>query len=121
MTKETGLFDVDFTLTTKELTNSIKGEKTTTAHYKLFSDAVETIINLMQVSGYRPRTKDYVTVLLNFDLTAILSMYKTCIRINTLGQLEVYSPFPQSPQGIQTVSATVAVSTIVYETSSNNN
>ena len=48
------LFDVDFTLTTKELTTSIKGEKATTAHYKLFSEALGTIINQMQVSGYRP-------------------------------------------------------------------
>ncbi|KAA0965282.1 hypothetical protein FQ087_02950 [Sporosarcina sp. ANT_H38] len=37
MTKKTGLFDVDFTLTTKALTTPIKGEKATTALYKLFS------------------------------------------------------------------------------------
>lgn len=67
MTKKTGLFDVDFTLTTKELTTSIKGVKATTAHYKLFSEALGTIINQMQVSGYRPRTlKDYDTILNNF-------------------------------------------------------
>ena len=67
MTKKTGLFDVDFTLTTKELTTSIKGEKATTAHYKLFSEVLGTIINQMQVSGYRPRTlKDYDTILRNF-------------------------------------------------------
>ena len=36
MTKKTGLFDVDFTLTTKELTILLKGMKGTTAHYKLF-------------------------------------------------------------------------------------
>ncbi|WP_342510909.1 site-specific integrase [Sporosarcina sp. FSL K6-1522] len=67
MTKKTGLFDVDFTLTTKEFTASIKGEKATTAHYKPFSEALGTIINQMQVSGYRPRTiKDYDTVLMNF-------------------------------------------------------
>ncbi len=67
MTKKTGLFDVDFTLTTKELTTSIKGEKVTTAHYKFFSEALGTIITQMQVSGYRPRTiKDYDTILLNF-------------------------------------------------------
>lgn len=60
MTKKTELFDVDFTLTTKELTTSIKGEKVTSASYKPFTDAVGTIINQMQVSGYRPRTlKDY--------------------------------------------------------------
>jgi len=39
----TGLFDVDFTLTTKELTTSIKGLKATTAYYKLFSEALGTI------------------------------------------------------------------------------
>lgn len=63
MTKKTGLFDVDFTLTSKELTTSIKGEKATTVHYKLFSEALGTI----KVSGYRPRTmKDYDTILHNF-------------------------------------------------------
>ncbi|MCM0624519.1 site-specific integrase [Lysinibacillus sp. OL1_EC] len=68
MTKKTGLFDVDFSLTTKELTASIKGEKSTTARYKLFSEAVGTIISQMEVSGYRPRTiKDYDTVLKNFS------------------------------------------------------
>lgn len=67
MTKKTGLFDVDFILTTKELTTSIKGEKTVTARYKPFSEALVTIVNQMEVSGYRPRTiKDYNTVLLNF-------------------------------------------------------
>jgi len=67
LTKKTGLFDVDFTLTTKELTTSIKGVKATTIHYKLFSEALGTIINQMQVSGYRPRTmKDYDTILHNF-------------------------------------------------------
>lgn len=34
MTKKTGLFDVDFTLTTKELTASIKGEEVTRVRYK---------------------------------------------------------------------------------------
>lgn len=68
MTKKTGLFEVDFTLTTKELTTSIKSEKVTTARYKLFTEALGTIINQMQVSGYRPRTiKDYDTVLMNFS------------------------------------------------------
>ena len=68
MTKKSGLFDVDFTLTTKELTASIKKEKTVTARYKPFSEAVGIIINQMQVSGYRPRTiKDYDTVLMNFS------------------------------------------------------
>lgn len=67
MTKKTGLFDVDFTLTTEELTTSIKGVKATITHYKLFSEALGTIINQMQVSGYRPRTlKDYDTILHNF-------------------------------------------------------
>jgi len=67
MTKKTGLFDVDFTLTTKDLTASIKGEKATTAHYKLFSEALGTIINQMQVSGYRPRImEDYDRLLNNF-------------------------------------------------------
>jgi len=56
MTKKTGSFDVDFTLTTKELTTSIKGGKATTARYKLFSEALGTIINQMQVSGYRAHT-----------------------------------------------------------------
>ncbi|XRD24246.1 site-specific integrase [Lysinibacillus fusiformis] len=71
MTKKSGLFDVDFTLTTKERTASIKGEKTTDARYKLFSEAVGTIISQMEVSGYRPRTiKDYDTVLMNFSKSA---------------------------------------------------
>lgn len=111
MTKKSGLFDVDFTLTTKELTASIKEEKTVTARYKPFSEALGTIVNQMEVSGYRPRTiKDYNTVLMNFSkstgvtyleeiavdmiyswldsiqVTAILPMYKT-IHINTLEQL----------------------------------
>lgn len=59
---------MDFTLTTKELTTSIKGEKINTAHYKPFSEALGTIINQMEVSGYRSRTiKDYNTVLTNFS------------------------------------------------------
>ncbi|MCL1701192.1 hypothetical protein [Lysinibacillus sp. Bpr_S20] len=67
MTKKSGLFDVDFSLTTKELTASIKGEKSTAARYKLFSEAVRTIIS-QEVSGYRLRTiKDYDTVLMNFS------------------------------------------------------
>lgn len=67
MTKKSGLFDVDFSMTTKELTASIKGEKSMAARYKLFSEAVRTIISQMEVSGYRPRTiKDYDTVLKNF-------------------------------------------------------
>ena len=67
MTNKTGLFDVDFKLTTKELTKSIKGEKVTTAHYKLFSEALGTIINKMQVTGHRPRTlKDQDIILDNF-------------------------------------------------------
>ncbi|MGE7841426.1 hypothetical protein ACQKNX_11585 [Lysinibacillus sp. NPDC093712] len=71
MTKKSGLFDVDFSLITKELTASIKGEKTTTASYKLFSEAVRTILSQMEVSGYRPRTiKDYDTVLRNFSKSA---------------------------------------------------
>lgn len=66
--KKSRLFDVDFSLTTKELTASIKGEKSTAARYKLFSEAVGTIISQMEVSGYRPRTiKDYDTVLMNFS------------------------------------------------------
>ncbi|MEX3744751.1 hypothetical protein [Lysinibacillus xylanilyticus] len=68
MTKKSGLFDVDFTLTTKELTASIKEEKTVTARYKPFSEALGTIVNQVEVSGYRPRTiKDYNTVLMNFS------------------------------------------------------
>lgn len=68
MTKKSGIFDVDFTLTTKELTASIKEEKTVTARYKPFSEALGTIVNQMEVSGYRPRTiKDYNTVLMNFS------------------------------------------------------
>lgn len=67
MTKKTGLFDVDFSLTTKKLTASIKEEKNVTARYKPFTEALGTIVNQMEVSGYRPRTiKDYNTVLLNF-------------------------------------------------------
>lgn len=57
MTKKSGLFVVDFTLTTKELTASIKGEKSKAARYKLFSEAVGTIISQMEVSGYRPSVK----------------------------------------------------------------
>ena len=34
MTKKSGVFDVDFSMTTKELTASIKKEKTVTARYK---------------------------------------------------------------------------------------
>jgi len=65
MTKKTGIFDVDFTLTTKEFTASVNGKKAT--HYKLFSEALGTIINQMQVSGYRPRTmQDYDRLLNNF-------------------------------------------------------
>jgi hypothetical protein len=81
MTKKTGLFDVDFTLTTKELTTSIKGEKATTALYKLFSEALGTIINQMQVSGYRPRTiKDYDTILHNFaKFTGITYLEKVTV------------------------------------------
>ncbi|MBM7664547.1 site-specific recombinase XerD [Solibacillus kalamii] len=67
MTKKSGLFDVDFSLSTTELTASIKGEKVSTARYKPFDEALATIVNQMQVSGYRPRTlKDYDTVLSNF-------------------------------------------------------
>lgn len=68
MTKKTGLFDVDFKLPTKELTASIKGEKSVAVNYKIFSEALETILTQMQVSGYRSRTiKDYQTVLSNFN------------------------------------------------------
>ncbi len=71
MTKKTGFFDVDFLMTIKELTTSIKGEKVAANHYKSFSEALGTIINQMQVSGYRPRTiKDYDIVLLNFAKTS---------------------------------------------------
>lgn len=49
--EKTGLFDVDFTLTTKELITSIKGEKAATAHYKLFSEDLGIFINQMQVSS----------------------------------------------------------------------
>lgn len=60
MTKKSGLFDVDFSLSTTELTSSIKGEKVPEARYKSFDDALATIVNQMQVSGYRPRTlKDF--------------------------------------------------------------
>lgn len=84
MTKKTGLFDVDFTLSTKELTTSIKGEKATTASYKLFSEAVRTIICQMEVSGYRPRTiKDYDTVLMNFSKSAEVT-YLEDITVDTI-------------------------------------
>lgn len=67
MTKKTGLFDVDFTFTTKELATSLTREKTTSVHYKLFTEALGTIINQMQASGYRPRTmQDYDRLLNNF-------------------------------------------------------
>ncbi|MFL1996523.1 hypothetical protein ABC382_22085 [Lysinibacillus sp. 1P01SD] len=57
MTKKTGLFDVDFTLTTtKELTASFEEGKIVTARYKPFSEALGTIVNQMEVSGYRPQT-----------------------------------------------------------------
>lgn len=84
MTKKSGLFDVDFSLTTKEITASIKGEKITTASYKLFTEAVGIIINQMQVSGYRPRTiKDYDTVLMNFLKSAGVT-YLEEITVNTI-------------------------------------
>ncbi|BAQ11658.1 hypothetical protein OXB_3189 [Bacillus sp. OxB-1] len=55
MTKKTGLFDVDFTLTTKVLATSIKREKATTARFKHFSEALGIIINQMQVRKYDKR------------------------------------------------------------------
>lgn len=59
---------MDFTLTTKELTTSIKGERSPAARYKPFKEALTIIINQMQVSGYRPRTlKDYDTIIMNFS------------------------------------------------------
>jgi hypothetical protein len=71
MTKKSGLFDVDFSLTTKEITASIKGEEVTSVRHKPFTEAVRTIICQMEVSGYRPRTiKDYDTVLINFSKSA---------------------------------------------------
>lgn len=84
MTKKTGLFEVDFSLTTKELTNSIKGEEVTTARYKPFSEALGTIVNQMEVSGYRPRTiKDYNTVLMNFSKSAGIT-YLEDITVETI-------------------------------------
>lgn len=68
MTKKLGLFDVEFILTTKELTASIKREKSTVARYKLFLETVGIIVSQMEVSGYRPRTiKVYDTVLMNLS------------------------------------------------------
>lgn len=68
MTKKTGLFDIDFTFPpTSELAATIKEEKMTTARHKPFTEALKTVINQMQASGFRPRTiKDYETVLMNF-------------------------------------------------------
>lgn len=84
MTKKTGLFDVDFTLTTKELTTSIKGEKVTTARYKVFTEALGTIINQMQVSGYHPRTtKDYDTILMKFSKSTRVT-YLEDITVDTI-------------------------------------
>lgn len=68
MTKKSGLFDVDCSLTTKKLTSSIKGEEVTSVRHKPFTEAVRTIICQMEVSGYRPRTiRDYDTILMNFS------------------------------------------------------
>lgn len=84
MTKKTGLFDVDFTLTTKEVNVAIKGKKPIASNYKLFSEAVGTIINQMKVSGYRPRTiKDYETILMNFEKSAAFS-YLEEITVDTI-------------------------------------
>lgn len=84
MTKKSGLFDVDFSLSTTELTASIKGEKVPTARYKPFDEALATIVNQMQVSGYRPRTlKDYDTVLSNFAKSTAVT-YLEDITVDTV-------------------------------------
>ena len=84
MTKKTGLFDVDFILTTKELNATVKAEKQIDARYKPFSVALETVINQMQVSGYRPRTiKDYETILINFEKVTAIT-YLEDITLNTI-------------------------------------
>lgn len=84
MTKKSGLFDVDFSLSTTELTASIKGEKLPTARYKPFDEALATIVNQMQVSGYRPRTlKDYDTVLSNFAKSTAVT-YLEDITVDTV-------------------------------------
>lgn len=84
MTKKSGLFDVDFSLSTTELTASIKGEKVPTARYKPFDEALATIVIQMQVSGYRPRTlKDYDTVLSNFAKSTTVT-YLEDITVDTV-------------------------------------
>ncbi|POZ55426.1 Tyrosine recombinase XerC [Lysinibacillus sphaericus] len=85
MTKKTGLFDVDFTFPpTSELAATIKGEHMTTAQYKPFTEALKTVINQMQASGYRPRTiKDYETVLMNFSKSADVK-YLEDISVDTI-------------------------------------
>ena len=84
MTKKSGLFEVDFSLSTTELTTSIKGEKAPTARYKPFDEALATIVNQMQVSGYRPRTlKDYDTVLSNFAKSTAVT-YLEDITVDTV-------------------------------------
>ncbi|MFF2175114.1 hypothetical protein ACFVT8_01405 [Lysinibacillus sp. NPDC058147] len=89
MTKKSGLFDVDFTLTTKELTSSIKEEKIVTARYKSFPEALGTIVNQMEVSGYRPRTiKDYNTILMNFSKSTGVT-YLEEITVDTLDSMQV--------------------------------
>ncbi|KGR91359.1 integrase [Ureibacillus massiliensis 4400831 = CIP 108448 = CCUG 49529] len=84
MTKKTGLFDVDFTLGTKELNSTIKGEKPIAVRYKSFSEALGTVINQMQVSGYRPRTiKDYKTIMMNFQKATAIT-YLEEITVDTI-------------------------------------
>lgn len=84
MTKKSGLFDVDFNLSNPEITASLKGEKVPIAKGKPFNEALSTIINQMQVSGYRPRTlKDYVTVLSNFEKSTAIT-YLEDITVDTI-------------------------------------
>lgn len=84
MTKKSGLFDVDFGLSTTELTASIKGEKVPTVLNKPFDEAVATIIKQKEVSCYRPRTlKDYDTVLSNFAKSTAVN-YLEDITVDTV-------------------------------------
>lgn len=84
MTKKSGLFDVDFTFPSTELTKVNKGVQLTTARYKPFTEALRTVINQMEASGYRPRTiKDYETVLMNFAKSADVK-YLEDITVDTI-------------------------------------
>ncbi len=57
MMKKSGLFDVDFSFTAQELAFSVKGEQVR-SYSKGFTEALQTIVKQMEVSGYRARTQE---------------------------------------------------------------